>query len=251
MADTASNTPYLLFTLALSVVALGILGASVVFPLEPGVRQILDFADDGLCALFFADFLVTLKRSPNKWEYFFKWGWIDLLSCVPYVDYLRTGRVARILRIFRILRAIRSAKIIADTILRKRSQSVVLASTLMGFLLIILSSIGILEFEDVPGSNIKDAEDAVWWTMETITTVGYGDKFPITTEGRILAAAVMLAGVALVAIYTAAMAAWFLEPKKEKEDRAGTLAQTLRAIEGMNASERYIIDTILNRGRDS
>ena len=55
-------------------------------------------------------------------------------------------------------------------------------------LLVIFSSIAILNVETAPESNIKTAEDAIWWAFVTITTVGYGDKFPVTTEGRIIAA---------------------------------------------------------------
>jgi voltage-gated potassium channel len=209
---TPANAPYLLFSLILSLLGILILGISVAVPLKPDARLILDYADDGLCTLFFCDFLVSLWKAPNRWTYFIRWGWIDLLSSVPYVDYFRVGRVARVFRIFRVLRAIKSAKVLAELILRRRSQSAMLATTLIGVLLVILASITILHFEDVAGANILSAEDALWWTMETITTVGYGDKYPVTSEGRILASAVMIMGVGLTAIYTGAVAAWFLKP---------------------------------------
>jgi len=240
----SKHTPYLLFILALSLFALLLLGASVVLPMSSETRQILDYADDILCAAFFVDFLLTLWRAENRWRYFLRWGWIDLLSCIPSVDYFRAGRAARIFRAFRVLRAIRSAKVIATFILQRRAQSAALAALLMTVLLVVLASIGILQFEDVADANIKTAEDALWWTMATITTVGYGDRYPVTTEGRALAVGLMVAGVGLAGIYTGYVAAWFLRPSEslgdDKDARLDDIASTLarmdvEAIENLDA----------------
>jgi voltage-gated potassium channel len=63
----------------------------------------------------------------------------------------------------------------------------------------------------VEGSNIKNFGDGLWWAMTTVTTVGYGDKFPVTTEGRFLAVALMIMGISLVGVITASVAAWFVK----------------------------------------
>jgi voltage-gated potassium channel len=63
----------------------------------------------------------------------------------------------------------------------------------------------------VEGSNIKNFGDGLWWAMTTVTTVGYGDKFPVTAEGRILAVALMIMGISLVGVITASVAAWFVK----------------------------------------
>jgi len=90
----------------------------------------------------------------------------------------------------------------------------------LAILLIIFSSIGILAIETDPNSNIKTAEDAIWWTYTTITTVGYGDKYPVTTEGRILAMVLMTFGVGLFGTFTAFVASIFVsENKKEKNNQ--------------------------------
>ena len=68
-----------------------------------------------------------------------------------------------------------------------------------------------LHFEGkAEGSNIKTVEDAVWWSLVTITTVGYGDRFPVTTEGRLLAVVLMFAGAGLVGTFSAFLASWFI-----------------------------------------
>ena len=82
--------------------------------------------------------------------------------------------------------------------------------------MVIFSAIAILQVETDPNSNIKTAEDAIWWAYVTITTVGYGDKFPVTTEGRIIAAALMTVGVGLFGTFTGFIASFFLGDKKEE-----------------------------------
>ena len=91
-------------------------------------------------------------------------------------------------------------------------------AVIVAFMLILFSSVLILEVETAPNSNIKTAEDALWWAYVTITTVGYGDLYPVTTEGRIVALVLMTAGVGLFGVFTGYLASWFVEPDKEKED---------------------------------
>ena len=85
-------------------------------------------------------------------------------------------------------------------------------------MVIIFSSITILYVEDKPECNIKTAEDAIWWTMTTITTVGYGDKFPITSIGRLIGILTMLVGIGLFGTYTAFIASWFVSNNEQKKE---------------------------------
>ncbi|WP_306171340.1 potassium channel family protein [Porphyromonas gingivalis] len=77
--------------------------------------------------------------------------------------------------------------------------------------------IAILQVENAPTSNITTAEDAIWWSYVTITTVGYGDKYPVTTEGRIIAMFLMTAGVGLFGTFTAYIASLFVSDNKKEE----------------------------------
>ena len=69
---------------------------------------------------------------------------------------------------------------------------------------------------NVDGSNIKNFEDGLWWAITTVTTVGYGDRFPTTTEGRLLAVLLMLVGISLVGVITASVASWFVKLSQEE-----------------------------------
>jgi voltage-gated potassium channel len=146
-----------------------------------------------------------------------KWGWIDLISSIPTFQYFRYGRLIRLFRILRILRAFRSVKFIVQHVFRNRKQGTFASVAIVAFMMLIFGSISVLQVEKDPNCNIKTAEDAIWWSFVTITTVGYGDKYPITTEGRIIAAFLMVAGVGLFGTFTGFVASWFMGDKKNDD----------------------------------
>ncbi len=210
--------PYLLFMLTLSLFALGLLAADALFRLDPRTREIIAGLDNAVCALFFLDFLVTFWRAEDRKAYFFKWGWLDLLSCIPMIDELRWGRVARVFRIFRVLRGLRAARLLAEVVVVKRAQSAMLTAALLSMMLVVFAAIAILQLETDPNSNIRTAEDALWWSLSTITTVGYGDRYPITSEGRLLASGLMIAGVGLFGALSVLGASWLLRPGETRQE---------------------------------
>ncbi len=93
-----------------------------------------------------------------------------------------------------------------------------------------------LHFETSAESNIKGAEDALWWAIATLATVGYGDKFPVTTEGRFVAATLMVAGIGLFGTFAAFLAKWFLDEKDELAEVKKELAQIRRALDELKRS---------------
>nr|WP_317046583.1 potassium channel family protein [Adhaeribacter arboris] len=112
----------------------------------------------------------------------------------------------RLIRLLRILRAFRSTKHLVNHIFKNRVQGTFSAGATITVLMVLFSAIAILQVETDPNSNIKTAEDALWWAYVTITTVGYGDKFLVTTEGRVIAALLMTIGVGLFGTFTAFVA---------------------------------------------
>jgi voltage-gated potassium channel len=229
--------PFQLFILALSLYALAALAAETLLPVSAGTHQLLEYADTGVCVLFFLDFLYQLFEAPSKWGYFTRWGWIDLLSSVPMVNALRVGRIARVARILRVLRGMRSTKLLASFILERRAHGAFLAATLVSLLLIVFASIAVLQFESgLEGANIKTAADALWWSAVTITTVGYGDRYPITPEGRAVAVLLMMAGVGLFGTISGFVTSWLLaspgEPRQsELELLRSDLAEIRRLLD--------------------
>jgi len=108
---------------------------------------------------------------------------------------------------------------------------------LVGF----VSSLAVLDAErDVPAASITSFGEAVWWTLTTISTVGYGDRYPVTFEGRFVAAALMVTGIALLGVVTASIASWFVENLRragaEIEEDLSDVAQDVERTEGQLAA---------------
>ena len=204
-----------LIIVVLSVYVLISLIASTFFELNSEVKTVLDYLDNTICFIFLADFFIRFFKSENK-LHFMKWGWIDLISSIPTVDFFRVGRLFRLIRLFRILRAFRSTKVLITYVFKNKTKGAFTTVIIIAILMVIFSSIAILQVEDAENSNIKTAEDAIWWSYTTITTVGYGDKFPVTTEGRIITMFLMTVGVGLFGTFTGFLASWFVEEHKKQ-----------------------------------
>jgi voltage-gated potassium channel len=222
---------YQIFMLVLSVFSLVVLLLELIFRGDAEVARVLDRADSFVCLFFFGDFVYSLVKAPRKLHYLATWGWIDLLSSIPVLEAARWGRLARIARLMRVLRALRASRMLWRILRYQRGQSVALAAALFAFFLIVGSSAAILRVEEVPTANIRTADDAVWWAFTTITTVGYGDRYPVTEAGRLIAALLMTTGVGLFSAFSGALAAWFLEAGGEDTDaQVATLIAEVAAL---------------------
>lgn len=199
--------------LILSIYVLGALIIDTAYKLPPETTRLINYIDIAICMFFFFEFCIRFYQAKNKLR-FMRWGWIDLVSSIPMIGYLRVGRIFRLIRLIRILKAFRSTKRFINHLFVNKAQGAFTSVSAIAILLVIFSSIAILQVENSPNSNIKTAEDAIWWAYVTITTVGYGDKFPVTTEGRIIAAVLMTAGVGLFGTFTAYVSSWFISEKK-------------------------------------
>jgi len=215
--ETSEELGY--FNIIIAILTIYVLGALLIetfFVLPIEISKLLNFIDNAICFIFLFDFVVRFKNAKNKMK-FMRWGWIDLLSSIPFMNYFRLGRLLRLVRVLRIIRAFRSSKKLIEHLFRNRAKGAFTSVSIFAVMLIIFSSIAILQVETVKESNIKTAEDALWWSYVTITTVGYGDKYPVTTEGRIIAVLLMTAGVGLFGTFTAFASSWFVEAKTNTE----------------------------------
>ncbi|QHV94109.1 potassium channel family protein [Spirosoma endbachense] len=207
-------------------------------PMYEDTRQLLDQIDTGICVYFLFDFFLRLYQAPDKLK-FMRWGWIDLLASIPALDWFRLGQLVRVVRILRMVRAFRSMREFLTYLFRNRANGTLSVVLLSSVLLMIFGAVAILYVEKVPEANIKTPSDALWWAFVTITTVGYGDRFPVTTLGRFIAAVLMIAGVGLFGTFTGYVANFFIEEDQEKEqdemhiliDEIRQLRQKVEALE--------------------
>ena len=215
-SDELKDTTYELFIGALSV--LSIINLILYYVINnPVVSGVVAIIDGLLSLIFLADFLFRFFTADSKSRYLLsQFGWADLLASLPFPQ-------AKLLRLFRIYRAgrlmgKRGARHMLREFLGNRAQSALL--TLL-FLIILVLEFGGMAMVAVESSsaeaNIRTPSDALWYTYVTITTVGYGDRYPVTTEGRLIGIVIMTAGVGLFGTLTGYLANAFLAPPKRKE----------------------------------
>ncbi|WP_009959259.1 ion transporter [Verrucomicrobium spinosum] len=212
----------------LSIYLLVALGAEMILDLDDDIRWGLNLTDNLMCFIFLGDFFHRLGTAPNRLAYL-KWGWIDFVSSIPSLDIFRWGRF---FRLFRILRIIRSGRQILLVLRQSRAQSLLLSVLFGCFLIVDVGAMAMLHFEKgVTGSNIQTVQDAFWWAVVTMTTVGYGDHYPVTPEGRMVAAFLMITGIGLFGSLTAYLSSNLL--KKDAEKEVGDLNAVLAKLESV------------------
>lgn len=155
------------------------------------IARLIDYYDFALCVVFLYDFIRQFRSAENKLRYFFTWGWLDLLSSIPVVD---AFRAARAFRIFRVIRVFKSMKILIVFLRSRKRESLYSLMVLFITFTVILSSVATLYFEQNVG-NIQTAEDTLWWTFISVTTVGYGDYYPVTGHGKLTATMMIFSGL--------------------------------------------------------
>ena len=206
--------------LCICIYVLVTLAAMTFFRLDASTSKILNYVDTVVCFFFLIDFLIRFTKAESKFNYLTReWGFIDLISSVPLLGPLRWGRFSRVIRILRLLRGVKSTKLIIQHALSRRAESTFAAAALIAFIVVVYASISILYFErGADGAKIITPEDALWWAVTTITTVGYGEIYPVTGGGRLVGVVVMTAGVALFGALTGFVAVWFLAPTQVNEE---------------------------------
>lgn len=167
--------------------------------LDPDVATFLTALSWAVWGVFALDFAARLWLAGDRRQYAIK-HWYDVaLIAVPLL---------RPLRLLRLLALARMLSRSATRTLMGRATLYVVGTALAA---VGLGSLAMLDAERrAPDANINTIGDALWWAATTVTTVGYGDLFPVTTEGRFVALALMLVGIALIGSITAAVAAWFI-----------------------------------------
>ena len=175
-------------------------GAPILDPrLDPDVLTFLTVVSWTVWVAFAVDLAIRLWLADDRADYALR-HWYDV--ALVLLPMLRPLRLLRVLALVRVLD--RSAQ----NSLAGRAVVYVAGTTLMATT---LGALAALDAErDAAGANITTFGDALWWATATVTTVGYGDRFPVTLEGRIIATVLMLVGIGLVGTVTAAVASWFL-----------------------------------------
>ena len=190
----------------------------------------------GTWIIFIADYIVNLVLATERWRWFRRHIPDLLIVALPM---LRPLRLLRLVTLLTILNRT------AGSAFRGR---VVVYVAGAAALLVFVASLAVLDAErGAAGSSIETFGDALWWAFVTVTTVGYGDFFPVTFEGRLIAVGLMLGGIALLGVVTATIASWIVEKVAQREeDDAAATRRDLRALSAQIAQLQSTLDA---RGR--
>jgi voltage-gated potassium channel len=220
--------------LVLSLAIIPLLLVPLIWDLSPSVDTTFLALDWFIWAAFVVEYGVRLYLAPAKWT-FVRRNKIDLALVV--LPFLRPLRLLRSARGLRVLRSVRLLVIlgrvfdVARDVLTRHKLHYALAVTLA---IVVAAALLVESFErGAPEANIGSVPDALWWAVTTVTTVGYGDRFPTTAAGRGVGVALMIVGIALFGFLAGSLASFFLERRDESEvdPKLAEIAERLDRIE--------------------
>jgi hypothetical protein len=219
------NTAYEIFIGILSILSIVNLVLMYVFSTEEALQLVLWVMNALFSVIFLGDFIFRITTAPSASGYFFRgFGWADLFASLPFPQ-LKILRVFRLLRVARLLRDV-GPRTIWTTLVHDRANSTLMTLLLLGVLVLQFGSLGILAIEGhAENANITSASDALWYTIVTISTVGYGDQYPVTNLGRALGSGIIIVGVGIFGTFTGYLANLFLGPQKKDETATATDAE--------------------------
>jgi voltage-gated potassium channel len=256
------STAYNLFIFVLTIISLVIM-VVMLLPLNDAAIGLLQVYDNLICVIFLVDFFIRLSASPKKSDYLIKGGgWLDLLGSIPsfgvifkYSILLRLARLSRLVRIMRILRG-KSRQELVNDVVRNRSRYTGFITILLAIIILSSASVLVLQFEsESPEAKITTGWDALWYSIVTITTVGYGDYYPVTFWGRITAMFIMVAGVGIIGVLASLLSNLLIggiaapaEQEKIEPVLASTVEQDIISIKNELIEMRHLLEKISREG---
>jgi len=229
------HTSYELFIGAVSVLSIVNLGLIYIVQ-DQGLDDILMVINVLLTGLFVADFVYRMYTAPSRSRYFVReFGWADLLACVPVAQF-KVLRVFRLVKVGRLLRAY-GARGVMRLLVKNRAGSALFTLLFLAILVLQFGSLGELKIEQyAPGANITTPSDALWYSIVTMSTVGYGDQYPVTTRGRLLGSFIILVGVGIFGALAGYLANAFVGAPKGEPEAPQTASQVRRNVADLRAA---------------
>jgi voltage-gated potassium channel len=225
--------------LVLSLAIIPLLIAPLVADLSQSTESVLFAVDWMIWALFAAEYGVRLYLAPDK-RRFVRANVIDLVVVViPFLRPLRVVRSARMLRLLRAARVgavlFRAVAALRAVLTRHKLQYTLLVATVVTAIAGLL--VAVVE-RDAPDGNIESIGDGLWWAITTVTTVGYGDRFPTSGIGRGAAVILMLVGVGLFGLLAASLASFLVDRDRGSDQPADPAVREI--LERLERIERQL-----------
>jgi voltage-gated potassium channel len=207
------NINYEMFVLALVVMSLVNWVLILVMAPSAAQAQVIWIMNFGLSVFLLLDFAQRVWHHPQRRLFVGRrGGWMLLLGSLP----VPLAGVFRLVWAWLAVRRLRSSDFrqMTKVVVQKRAQSTLLTATLAAIIMLEVGAVLILDAESASTqANIHTGIDALWWNIVTLATVGYGDKYPVTTAGRVIGVFVIVVGVGLFSALTSFLAQWFLKSR--------------------------------------
>lgn len=223
--DTRSGRAFDFFVQGLILLSIITFSIETLPNLDADTRKLLQTIEAVIVALFTLEYLIRIYVADRKKDYIFSfYGFIDLIAIVPF--YLSSGIDLRSLRIFRMLRLFRLMKLFRySKAMRRFSRALSIAKeeiVLFGvvtIMLLYISAVGIYYFENAAQPEaFTSIFHSLWWAVATLTTVGYGDVYPITIGGRIFTFFILMIGLGIVAVPAGLLASALSKARMEEQE---------------------------------
>lgn len=213
------SLPWEIFVLGLALLSIANLVLAAVAR-DDNVTQVIAVMDGLIILIFLMDLVRRLRVAEDNRRYLVEgWGWVDAISIIPL---LRVARLLRVVRVIRVMQRMGGPSAALTAFFKHRATG--------GLLLVLLVAVLVLEFGSLlmlwaergqPDASIHTAEDALWYLVVTMSTVGYGDLYPVSQVGRIIGVAIIIVGVGVFGTLTGFLATMFLEPAAAEAEVEG------------------------------
>ena len=231
LEERVAHPGYELFIVGITFLSLGNLVLMVLAP-DAQVDQVIAIIDGLLCIIFLVDFGYRLATAPSRRAYL-RWGWADFIGSLP-VPGLRLFRLVHVARVARVVQGAGGRGIIRQ-MLHERAETAIFLVFLISIVVLELSAGLVLVAErGAPNANIKTGGDSLWWAWVSVTTVGYGDYYPVTAWGRIIGAVLLGVGIGLVTTITGFLATKLLP---RGDSTSGTQQQPVRGAQELGSAD--------------
>jgi voltage-gated potassium channel len=211
------NINYEMFVLALVLMSLINWVLILLMRPTPAQDQVVWIMNVGLSVFLLLDFTMRVWVHPQRRQFLGpRGGWLLLLGSLP----LPFAGVLRFIWTWLALRRLRNSDFrqMSKVVVQRRAQSTLLTAVLAAIIMLEVGAVLILDAESASTqANIHTGIDALWWNIVTLATVGYGDKYPVTTSGRVIGVFVIVVGVGLFSALTSFLAQWFLRARTADE----------------------------------